>query len=412
MPYNDEDSIEVHPYLFIDSNFRLPCLNYISKDPADTHLAPNRFKLTEENILNPYPLNPRIVNEYSWLWISREGKPCRLTEDLYNKVFPNGFAERDIRDFYADSIAELTEFFRSGRRTQGIMEFAGLSYSKKNGETSDNFLKDISNPEYDKYFEDRMYSAFSIVGISIDNHSDSYSIGEHKFKVILVNDVEEDANIDCIMELSSNNLLYKEEKNVLIKGGSKEEIDFLINIPNIKDQTFILEAYYYDNLGKKVSSKRKFKIGLDYTESFNNKLVLSNAANVSVSSTVKIPNATNIDKSYLIKGDGSGFWSSYFKDDEWVILDLKKVFDITDISLIWQTSCLKYECLASLDGEKYTRLYEKNGYEYGNNSYSVNTKARYIKFNFIKRFDKKYGFSLYSIKVYGNKLREGDYYES
>ncbi len=258
-PEGKEDSIEVHPYLFIDPNFYLSKLNGVDYDPAKTLLCPDWHNLIARKEENPFPEHPRIVNEYSWLWISRQGKPCRLTETLYKNLFPNGFTERELRDYYAYAIAALTEFWRVGRKTAGIYEFCGLSYSREGGETSDNFLPDIANPTYDPEFERRMYSAFAPVGIIVEDWAETRPLGKvERFAVSLVNDLAKEFSTEVRVELFlGGELLSSQRAEYFVAGGGRTTKVFEVNIPQ-REGKFTLLARYTEETGKDIESARYF----------------------------------------------------------------------------------------------------------------------------------------------------------
>ena len=69
---------------------------------------------------------PRIVNEYDWLWVDRNGDPTSLTKSYYDRWMAGSSAE-ERQEFYAKAVSQLTEFWRVGRAYVGIMHFTGLT---------------------------------------------------------------------------------------------------------------------------------------------------------------------------------------------------------------------------------------------------------------------------------------------
>lgn len=405
-PESDDCSIEVHPYLFIDSNFRLPNLNNVSKDPAMTYLCPDWHNLESRKEENPFPNNARIVNEYSWLWISREGKPCRLTQDLYAKIFPDGFTERELRDYYAGAVAALTEFWRSGRCVAGIFEFCGLSYSCEGGETSDNFLPDITQPRYDAEFERKMYCAFAPVGIIIENWADTMPTGRTVvFPVTLVNDGDEEKRIEVTVELCVNGeCKFVAKQNYTVSDGGKTTRDFSVPLDKTNaNDVFQLSAFYYDRYGKKISSERTFRDGMELSRGLLNKRIVSRGLVPEVSSTYRGGEGQNIKPENLLNGDKTGMWSSTFADNQYVIIDFGKRYRFTDIELVWENGAKEYGVFVSDDKKNWHKVYSVKRREYGRVQYAFNACGRYVKLDLIKRLNESYGFCFWDLAFYGEE---------
>ncbi len=412
-PESDDCSIEVHPYLFLDSDFRLSDLNNVNKDPAMTWLCPDLHNLEARKEQNPFPANPRIVNEYSWLWISRDGKPCRLTKVLYDKIFPEGFTERELRDFYAKAVAALTEFWRSGRQVAGIMEFCGLSYSREGGETSDNFLPDIENPQYDPEFERRMFCAFAPVGISIDDYSGTMRPGEKTVDVILVNDTCETFARNVVLELFVNGkLILSRTEKVEVPGGARTIRPFTFSLDGFeKNSVCRLIARYSDQDGREIASEREFKIGLQNAKNLLGKRVISRQAKVEASSVAIPEDGRDLSPENVLKEEKSvlhadrPMWSSEFRDGQFILFDLGKTFFVSDISLSWENGAKEYSLLASDDKETWRTVYDFSGFEYGKIAYEIGVSARYFKLDLKTRLNKAFGFGIRHVDFYGEEIR-------
>lgn len=401
-PESDACSVEVHPYLFLDSNFRLRNLNNTHKDPARTYLCPDWHNLEKRKEQNPFPNNARIVNEYSWLWISREGKPCRLTKDLYSKIFPDGFTERELRDFYAKAVAMLTEFWRAGRYVAGIFEFCGLSYSCESGETSDNFLPDIENPEYDGEFFKRMFCAFSPVGVIIDDYADTVKRGNRVVNVVLVNDLSKTFESELTVELyADGEKMFSASKIVKLSDGEKRTEKFVV--PFTVNADYRLMAYYISN-DKKIFSERNYKIGNEQSVGLLDKRVVSYNAEIIASSTYHGLKCRMLRPENLIRDGEKEMWSSDFSDGQFVIIDLLSKYYISDIEIVWENGAKEYAVLVSDDGKDFRKVYGVEEYEYGKVQYTINERARFVKLDLKKRLSDNYGFGIWSVKLYGELI--------
>ena len=65
---------------------------------------------------------PAIINEYDWLWLTRDGNPTCLTKHNYDyHVGPDATAEQRRR-FHARGVAALTEFWRAHREAAAVLQ--------------------------------------------------------------------------------------------------------------------------------------------------------------------------------------------------------------------------------------------------------------------------------------------------
>jgi len=257
-PAEDTDPIECHPYFFSNPDFKMADINKQSKDPAPSHVELFTFSRTKDQTLTPD--NPRIINEYAWLWIDRHGEPTALTRRLYENLLPNATTE-ERRVYYAKATAKLTEFWRSGRKNAGVLYFCGLTYSKPRGLTSDAFLPDIANPSYHLAFKEFMTDAFAPLGICIEDWADEHPSGEKSLEVSLYNDT------GCDWQGSVSLILYKDGKalnkieqayTVEAYGTNRKAFD--VNIPADKGSEYSFVASYVDSKGRAVSSVRDFVV--------------------------------------------------------------------------------------------------------------------------------------------------------
>ncbi len=132
----------------------------------------------------------KIVNEYGWLWLNRDGSPTTLTKDLYNNLLGENSTEAQRRHLYAMYMAAETEFWRCHRRCAAVLHFTALAYSRSDGQTSDHFT-DVENLVYDSEFLKYMPDAFSPVGLMLDEWGNEIKTGtSHDYKIIAINDLE------------------------------------------------------------------------------------------------------------------------------------------------------------------------------------------------------------------------------
>jgi beta-galactosidase len=169
------DVMELHPYHFYDPGFSL-------KDIARADINPGG-QSGKSNFM-------KIINEYGWLWLNRDGSPTTLTMDLYKNLLGENSTVNQRRHLYATYLAAETEFWRCHRQCAAVLHFTTLAYSRKDGQTSDHF-RDVGNVLYDDEFMKYMPDAFSPVGLMLDEWGDEIETGiSHDFKIMVINDLE------------------------------------------------------------------------------------------------------------------------------------------------------------------------------------------------------------------------------
>jgi len=192
-PQATTDCVESHPYLF--------SRGWVGKKDV----AP--FRLSEMPKVDPKPkLNkeqqaidvPIIINEYDWLWLTRDGKPTCLTGHNFDAHVGRDSTPDQRRMFRARSVAALTEFWRSHRNAAAVLHFCGLGYSRpgdvprpEGGATSDDFL-DVGTLEFEPMFKKYVRMSFNPVGIMLDFWEEKVAPGsEREVKVYVINDRQE-----------------------------------------------------------------------------------------------------------------------------------------------------------------------------------------------------------------------------
>ncbi|MBO4356255.1 MAG: discoidin domain-containing protein, partial [Clostridia bacterium] len=244
--YDINSPYEMHIYNFIDTSLNL------------SDIGTSKFKIT---VNGASKFN--YLNEYGWLWVTRNGIPTLLSSAGYQKG-NWGTNREEYLNFYATAVAQMTERFRVSRKFFGIMQFCGLSYSRDDGTgyTADILMSDISTPEIRPEQKEKLRSAFAPVGIVINDWSTSgqYNCGR-KVPVILVNDLGEDIGKEVTVELfrvseSGQELVYSVKETLSAKAYAlSDEYDFTLNVPNEPGE-YLLVAKYLDDDLREVSSVR------------------------------------------------------------------------------------------------------------------------------------------------------------
>jgi beta-galactosidase len=188
-PQGPTDCVESHTYFFIrdwngQGRFRLSELAGMSGVP----------QLLERQKRFPVPV---ILNEYAWLWLTRDGHPTSLTGPVYEHLLGPRATPEQRQRLYARYLAAETEFWRCHRQCAGVLQFCGLGYSRpgdqprpEGGATSDRWIDPESltwEPNFERYVRD----AFSPVGLMLDFWAGELPAGaERPFSVVVINDLE------------------------------------------------------------------------------------------------------------------------------------------------------------------------------------------------------------------------------
>jgi hypothetical protein len=195
-PPDPRDPLEAHLYHFIPPTQTLACLNgsNIPRQVLDRPDGPDGMKA----------VSPLIVNEYGWLWLTRDGSPTHLTYGNYEFLTGGGLGSGDFgteaarRYVQATYLAAITEHFRASGKVAVLHEFGGLIYSlsdpqepwsPRSGYTSDHFLEPVADLRLDPYIATYLRDAFAPAGLYIGHYQATYGVGERKdLPITLVND--------------------------------------------------------------------------------------------------------------------------------------------------------------------------------------------------------------------------------
>ena len=257
-PQAATDCVESHPYLFIrEWSGRAP---FRMSELAKTSGVP---RLNQAQ--NKIPVSI-IINEYAWLWLTRDGNPTCLTDKIYASLLGPDSTVEQRRRIYARYLAALTEFWRAHRECAGVLHFCGLGYSRpgdiprpEGGATSDHWI-DVPNLEFEPLFEKYVRDAFSPVGVMLDFWAEETATGAaQEIKVYVINDTYDDweGDVRLVLQQGAESKLL-EAAPVKVEPLGREIRSFKFTAPGSSgDYTLIAELDSVD--GKKVRSLRDFQ---------------------------------------------------------------------------------------------------------------------------------------------------------
>jgi hypothetical protein len=178
-PVMPEDPVEYHPYLMSGGYRGKLAFKMSDLEKMDGKPRPGAL---------PSETNPRLINEYGWLWLNRDGTPTLLTDSVYAQVMGTNVTTRERLDRYAYLLAGKTEFWRAHRHFAGIIHFVYLTCSYPGVYTADHFA-DMPRLKLDPAFADFVGEAFKPLGVYVNFFQPALASGsEREFTIMMVND--------------------------------------------------------------------------------------------------------------------------------------------------------------------------------------------------------------------------------
>jgi len=236
------DVMELHPYHFYDAGFRLRDIVKADTNPGG--------KAGETKYM-------KIINEYGWLWLNRDGTPTTLTTDLYNNLLGKNSTEAQRRHLYALYLAAETEFWRCHRQCATVFHFTTLGYSRKDGQTSDHFA-DVANLKYEDQFLKYLPDAFSPVGLMLDEWGNEIKTGKpHSYRIIAINDLEPEWKGNVKLQiLSDDKVVSEQSKELVIPPFGQRKVTINLESPGMPGTYTVVASLEKEN-EKPVKSTRE-----------------------------------------------------------------------------------------------------------------------------------------------------------
>lgn len=231
-PPTDSDPYIAHWYLQWNSIMRkeppgLEMLSTMRKSPIGYPLGGDPEQLlpflrTPNRDFDGVPANDMgnavILEEFGWLWLTRDGNPTRLTERVYGELEGWPTATPQERQYTrARLVAAETEFFRCNRAMAGVLLFCALSSSHDRVSTADSFT-DVDSLNYEPNFFRYVRDAFSPVALMIDLWDREIQGGVlHEIRVVAINDLAEEWVGDVLLRVedpSTGNTVQSQRRRI------------------------------------------------------------------------------------------------------------------------------------------------------------------------------------------------------
>lgn len=344
-PNPDQSDVrECHPYLYIKPDFSMGYLNAydgyvtISGGVKDDGLT-------------------KIINEYGWNWINRNGDPTSLGYSSYNHNIPDATRE-DRRDYYAWSVGVLTEFWRTRGNIAGIHHFTSLTYSFDEAEkafTGDVLSPDLTMPVIRPEVFERFKSAFAPVAVVIDDYLEEVLAGtEREIPIVLLNESRQNVAVTRHIKVTLANIegrIFYEENITLDAEPHKRASQIIkLKIPEIAPANLVLTASMDDSL----LSERRWKV-LQRKKGFalGKKAVASSEIHRDHGGRPAV---------CITDGSPSTRWISPEEDQSpWIAVDLGETHNISQCDVAWYNSMTpaKVNISVSEDNKTYRKIVKK-----------------------------------------------------
>lgn len=382
------DSHESHPYHFSNPDFKLEML-------ATAELMP-RLRPEQRDQKNAI-----IVNEYGWLWLNRDGSPATLTSKLYQNLLGTASKASQRFELYDRYMAAETEFWRAHRKCAAVLHFCGLGYSRPDGQTSDHFI-DIEKLTWEPQFYDYVRDAFAPTGLMLDFWAAQAVAGEKReIPLIAINDRDEDWKGAVRLRLLRDDKKVLEQQLPLeLPALGDKRLAFAIEMPAAPGD-YVMEAALLrsgEESARPVRSLRDFTLLSAEQVAALQGLAVGKKAEAS-SELAK--DGQTYPAALAFDGKPETRWSSDFKDDQWLAVDLGRIETVMRLELSWeQAYASEYAIEVSTDGKEWKEVARKRGGKGGVEEIRLDpTDTRYIRLHALKRAT-PFGVSLYEMKAF------------
>jgi beta-galactosidase len=262
-PQAEGDCVEAHPYLMIGlynaawGNREFKGMKDMVRVSGVPPLNPAQSKLKA----------PILINEYAWLWLTREGEPTCLTGAVYEKLLGPGATVEQRRHLFARTLAAKTEFWRAHRECAGVLHFCVLGYSRpgdkprpEGGATSDHWV-DVERLEFEPEFERYVRDAFSPVGIMLDFWADEIdpASADRAVRVYVINDLEREWKGRVGLRIvQGDRTIVRLNQRCRVEGFGREILTFTSDWPATRGEYSLVAEL--DGRGPVVRSLRDFRV--------------------------------------------------------------------------------------------------------------------------------------------------------
>ncbi len=210
----------------------------------------------------------QLVNEYGWIWLWRNGKPAKLTVDVYDYYLGKDATPEERRKLQAYWLQLETEWLRSIRQHAGVLSFCYLTNNY--GFTGDWFINDVANLKPGPtmhWFQHAFAPAAVFLNLTDERYTKFKS--PHKpgsllnFNLAGVNDRRKPVRGTTLVKLLNHNGEIVREKtlHVELPVDIRKDIPVAINLPDQSGGYLLVAEFTPENQSSPIISRRYIKVG-------------------------------------------------------------------------------------------------------------------------------------------------------
>ena len=223
----------------------------------------------ERNIESIESSAAQLVNEYGWVWLWRNGKPSKLTPQVYDYYVGENSSAEENRAFQAYWLQCETEWLRSIRAHAGVLAFTHLTNNY--GYTGDWYINDIADLEKSPTL-DWFRHAFAPSAVFINHPDERYvkTFEAHDpdsrllFTLKAINDFNATETGKVLISLLDHegNAVWKQEQEVQVAPYGEKNYPVVLDLPS-KSGGYTLISEFEGKLSpvKKQISRRYINVG-------------------------------------------------------------------------------------------------------------------------------------------------------
>jgi beta-galactosidase len=184
----------------------------------------------------------RLINEYGWLWLNRDGSPTPLTEKLYARLLGPGATSQQRISLNAYLLAAETEFWRAHRQYAGVLHFVYLTGAAPGSYTADHF-KNVQTLELEPQFLDYVGEAFKPLGVYLKFHQPTLKVGETRaFRIMLVNDrdIAAKGTVELILQSATGAKLEHVQAPFAVEPFGDTALELSLTVPRVAGQHLLV----------------------------------------------------------------------------------------------------------------------------------------------------------------------------
>ncbi len=245
-PWVDANSYNENPYPLGDLNYR----NRVNIESIESSAA-------------------QLVNEYGWIWLWRDGRTAKLTNEFYKYYLGDITNIEQNRQFQAYWLQCETEWLRSIRQHAGVLAFTHLTNNY--GYTGDWYINDIKDLEPGpalSWFE----HAFAPSAVFINHPDERYmqQFAPHipgsqlLFTLIAINDFpeQEEGMVNIKLYSENGDISWTQNQAITIPGYGEKTLPVILDLPSSPGgYTLVTEFQGTLNPVKTQKSRRYLKVG-------------------------------------------------------------------------------------------------------------------------------------------------------